>query len=140
MEVRGHIHKIGDTQQVTDSFRKRDLVLKYSDNPMYPQYVLFEFVQDRVSILDNFNPGDEVEVVFDLRGREWTSPQGEVKYFNTLGAYLLRKVETTTVGAPSNPGAAPQQQQSYTNPKSSGTPTPPPAVDPVDGADDDLPF
>ena len=38
--------------------------------------------------------GQEVEVSFNLRGREWKSPQGDVKYFNTLNAFKL-----DTIGA-----------------------------------------
>jgi hypothetical protein len=33
--------------------------------------------------------GDEVEVGINLRGREWTSPQGEVKYFNTIQGWKI---------------------------------------------------
>ena len=44
-------------------------------------------------MLDNFKEGDQVEVFFNLRGREWTNPQGEVKVFNTLDAW---KIESET--------------------------------------------
>jgi len=43
-------------------------------------------------MLDGINEGEQVEVSFNLRGREWTSPQGEVKYFNTLDAWRIEKV------------------------------------------------
>jgi hypothetical protein len=33
-------------------------------------------------------------VSFNLRGREWVSPKGETKYFNTLNAFKL-----DTIGA-----------------------------------------
>jgi len=46
-------------------------------------------VQDRCELLDPFEVGQDVEVFFDLRGREWTNPQGEVKYFNSLQAWKL---------------------------------------------------
>ena len=45
--------------------------------------------QDRCELLDSFEVGQEVEIFFDLRGREWTNPQGQVKYFNTLQAWKL---------------------------------------------------
>ena len=38
------------------------------------------------------NQMDQIEVSFNIRGREWTSPQGEVKYFNTLEAWRIEKM------------------------------------------------
>ena len=87
MEIKGIIKKISETVQISDRFRKREFVVEYSSNPDYPQPLQFEMVQDRCELLDSFHEGQEVEVHFDLRGREWTSPQGEVKYFNSLQAW-----------------------------------------------------
>jgi len=42
--------------------------------------------------MDAFQVGDEVKVMFNLRGREWTSPSGEVKYFNSLDAWRIERV------------------------------------------------
>ena len=89
MEIKGIIKKISETLQISDRFRKREFVLEYSNNPDYPQPIQFEMVQDRCELLDEFQEGQEVEVHFDLRGREWTSPQGQVKYFNSLQAWKL---------------------------------------------------
>ena len=89
MDVKGIIKKISETVQISDRFRKREFVLEYSSNPDYPQPIQFELVQDRCEFLDEFKEGQGVEVHFDLRGREWTSPQGQVKYFNSLQAWKL---------------------------------------------------
>ena len=89
MEIKGVIKKILETVQISDRFRKREFVLEYSSNPEYPQPIQLELVQDRCEVLDEFHEGQEVEVHFDLRGREWTSPQGQVKYFNSLQAWKL---------------------------------------------------
>jgi len=35
-----------------------------------------------------------------LRGREWTSPQGEVKYFNTLDAWRVEAVNKAMSASP----------------------------------------
>jgi hypothetical protein len=37
-----------------------------------------------------------VEVSFNLRGREWTSPTGDVKYFNTLEAWRIETAQAPT--------------------------------------------
>lgn len=93
MIIEGKLYAKMDVQQITDSFKKREFVVEYADNPMYPQFVKFELIQDRCNLVDSVEVGDKVEVTFNLRGREWTSPQGEKKYFNTLDAWRIQKVE-----------------------------------------------
>ena len=67
--------------------------------------IQFQSVQDRCEMLDTFNVGDMVEVFFNLRGREWTNPQGEVKVFNTLDAWKL-EASAAAPAAQSVPEAA----------------------------------
>lgn len=104
MIAEGKLHAKIDIQQVTDTFRKREFVLEYADNPMYPQYVKFELIQDRVTLVDAYEVGDKIEITFNLRGRQWTSPQGETKYFNTLDAWRIQKIEAEN-GAPAAEGS-----------------------------------
>ena len=61
MKVIGTLIKKFDTVEVSDSFRKRDIVVKTDDQ--YPQEILIQFVQDKTAILDNFEIGDTVEAV-----------------------------------------------------------------------------
>ncbi len=89
IEITGKIHAIYEAKQVTERFRKREFVLELADNPKYPQYVLFQMTGDRCEGLDGFKVGDEVRVDFSLRGREWKSPKGEVKYFNSLDVWTI---------------------------------------------------
>ena len=89
MDISAKIIEIFATAKVTDTFQKREFVVEYSDNPQYPEYVKFELVQDKCTLLDGFNVGDEVVVHFNLKGRKWTDPQGVVKYFNSLQAWRL---------------------------------------------------
>lgn len=93
MIIEGKLYAKMDAQNVTETFKKREFVVEYADNPMYPQFVKFELIQDRCGLVDSVEVGDKVEVTFNLRGREWTSPQGEKKYFNTLDAWRIQKVE-----------------------------------------------
>jgi hypothetical protein len=81
MEVKGKVHEVGATQQVTESFKKRDLILEIAENPQFVEYVRFELTQDNTSKLDSLNVGDEVEVAFNLRGRPWTNKDGGILYF-----------------------------------------------------------
>lgn len=88
-EVTGRIHAIFDTAQVSDRFTKREFVVVLADNPKYPQLVQFQATGDRVSQLDDLRVGDTVTIEFSLRGREWKSPRGETKYFNSLDAWRV---------------------------------------------------
>ena len=70
---------------------------------MYPQDILFQATQDKCTLLDSFQANDNVEVSFNLRGREWTSPQGEVKFFNTIEAWRIEKQgQSQPMGMPSS--------------------------------------
>lgn len=96
MEIRGKVHEIGVTQQVTDSFKKRDLVVAYAENPQFVEYIKFEANQDRTNIFDSLSVGDEVEVSFNLRGRPWTNKEGVTTYFNSLIAWRVNKLSTSS--------------------------------------------
>lgn len=86
--LKGSLKMIGKELQISEKFKKRDFVL-VDNSSQYPQFVSFQLTQDKVSLMDTFNEGDEVTVYFNLRGREWISPQNEVKYFNTLEAWKI---------------------------------------------------
>ncbi len=104
--VSGRIHLISETQQVKDSFRKRELVLEYYDHPTfrnYPQYLKFEATQERCILLDQVQPGTDVQVEFGLRGREWINPKGEKVFFTTLALISIVPVHG---GAPAPPPPA----------------------------------
>ena len=99
MEVTGQLKVKFDTQKVSDKFQKREFVLATDLSTPYPQHVSFQLTQDKCSTLDQFNQGEEIKVQFNLRGREWNGPQG-IKYFNTLEAWRIEKVGTSTGSAP----------------------------------------
>ena len=127
MEVIGIIKAKFDTTVVSERFKKRDFVLTVEPGSPYPQHVSFQLVQDKVSLIDSYNIGDEVKVLFNLKGREWVSPQGETKYFNTIDAWRIEKV-----------GAAQNNSSSHSQPTSMETGAPP--VFTNSSVDDDLPF
>lgn len=99
MDIRGKVHEIGPTQQVTESFKKRDLIVAYAENPQFVEYIRFEATQDRTSIFDNLEIGGEVEVSFNLRGRPWTNREGVTTYFNSLVAWRVTKLSAAPAAA-----------------------------------------
>ncbi|MEY3199883.1 MAG: hypothetical protein RL679_1307 [Bacteroidota bacterium] len=90
-KLTGTVKVLNPTVQVSEKFAKREFVITETSS-MYPQDISFQATQDKCSMLDAIQPNDQVEVSFNLRGREWTSPQGEVKYFNSLEAWRIEKV------------------------------------------------
>lgn len=87
MVVAGKVRSVGSTQQVSASFKKRELVV--STEEQYPQHILIEFAQDKCDLLNNLQVGQQVNVSINLKGREWTNPQGEVKYFNSIQGWKI---------------------------------------------------
>ena len=123
MELKAKVLEVSNTTQVTDSFQKREFVVEYAENPTYPEYLKFELIQDRCQIIDGINPGEEITIHFNLKGRKWTDKNGEVKYFNSLQAW---KVDRTVSNEP-------EINQDIPYPE-----VPPERIE--SEADDDLPF
>jgi single-strand DNA-binding protein len=106
IEVTGKLRAIFETKQVSERFTKREFVLEMVDGK-YPQTVLFQLSGDRCSSLDAFQLGDEVRLEFNLRGREWRSPQGEVKYFNSLDVWRIERAGESSSRSRRDPGVPP---------------------------------
>jgi len=97
MEVTGKIKVVNAEQQVSASFRKRELVVATEEQ--YPQFISINFVQDKCDLLNNYNVGEAVKVSINLRGREWVNPQGETKYFNDIQGWRIEKMQTEAQAA-----------------------------------------
>jgi hypothetical protein len=95
-KLTGVIKVLNPTVQVSDKFSKREFVITDTTG-MYPQDIQFQATQDKCVSLDPFKVGDQIEVSFNLKGREWQSPQGEVKYFNSLEAWRVEGVSNPTM-------------------------------------------
>ena len=89
MEIKGIVYKIGETIQVSDKFKKREIVITTEHESKYPQHISLQAAQDKVVMFDNLGVGQEVTASINIRGREWTSPTGEVKFFNTIECWKL---------------------------------------------------
>ncbi len=101
MEVSGKVKVINAEQQVSASFRKRELVV--TTDEQYPQHIMIEFTQDKCDLLNNYNVGEAVKVSINLRGREWVNPQGETKYFNSIQGWRIEKLQAEAPAAQQMP-------------------------------------
>ncbi|CAL2077468.1 conserved protein of unknown function [Tenacibaculum sp. 190524A02b] len=94
MELRGFIKNIGLIRTYGDnSFRKRELVINTDEQ--YPQTIMIEFVQDKCSLLEDYEINQNVCISINLRGREWINPQGEAKYFNSVQGWKIESINNT---------------------------------------------
>ncbi|MEH6825498.1 MAG: DUF3127 domain-containing protein [Motiliproteus sp.] len=82
-ELTGKVKLIQDEQTFGSGFTKREMVVTVEDGK-YPQEINLEFVQDKVSLLNALQLGQEVTVTFDIRGREYNG-----RYFNNLQGWKI---------------------------------------------------
>lgn len=82
-ELTGKIKLIQEPKTFDSGFTKREMVVTVEDG-RYPQEINLEFVQDKISLLDALEPGQEVTVTFDIRGREYNG-----RYFNNLQGWKV---------------------------------------------------
>ena len=118
-KLTGTVKLINETKQISEKFSLREFVISETSS-MYPQDILFQATQDKCSLLDSVKVQDQIEVSFNLKGREWTSPTGEVKHFNTLEAWRIEKAGQGSVIPPDGPspmslGSEPVASMSATN-------------------------
>ena len=111
-ELSGKIKLIQEPKTFDSGFTKREMVVTVEDG-RYPQDINLEFVQDKASLLDNLQPGQEVTVSFDIRGREYNG-----RYFNNLQGWKV-----VTASDETGPSA---EEPHYPSPSDFG--------------DDDIPF
>lgn len=125
MEITGTIIHIGPIQNISQTFRKRDIVLKTDEQ--FPQEIILQVSQHRCEWLDSMELGNQVTATFNLRGRPWEgAADGETKWFNTLEAWKIKTVSN----AVNSTQATPQNN----------TPNPPDNQAPAPTEEDDLPF
>jgi hypothetical protein len=91
MKVTGKIHNVGALRVVSEKFKSKDVVLLTDEK--FPQYISIQFTQDKTELITQEDIGDQVEVSINLRGREWKSPTGEIKYFNTIEGWQINSVQ-----------------------------------------------
>ena len=114
MEVTGKIKMIDQTKEVgSGGFKKRDIVV--TTDEQYPQHILVQFVQDKCDLLNGFQVGEPVKIDINLRGREWTNPQGEIVYFNTIQGWRIAKAQGDAPAAQAPPMPAAQAFAPATN-------------------------
>jgi hypothetical protein len=83
-----------DTVNRTESFRTREFVVEKSEeinNRTIVNYVKFQCVQDKTSMVDSVNIGDNVKVLFNIKGSKWEK-EGKTNYITNLDAWKIEQL------------------------------------------------
>jgi hypothetical protein len=82
--IKGAIKLINPVKVISDKFSVREFVVTTPDEK-YPQDILFQTVNDKMAVLESLGVGQQVEVSYNVRGREFNG-----RYYNTLDAWKVQ--------------------------------------------------
>ena len=104
MELKAIIYKVGETQQVTEKFKKRELIVITESTSQYPQHIKVQLSQDKCSLADTLVSGQEVTFHINLRGKLYTDKNGAENSITNLDVW---KLDAGSVGSSTNQPYAP---------------------------------
>jgi single-strand DNA-binding protein len=84
--IKGAIKLINPIKVISDKFSVREFVVTTPDEK-YPQDILFQTVNDKMAVLESLGVGQQVEVSYNIRGREFNG-----RYYNTLDAWKVEVI------------------------------------------------
>jgi len=93
-ELTGKLVVKFDTVQRSESFKTREFVVEKSDDVngrVINNYIKFQSVQDKTSIIDRINIGDEIKVYFNIKGTKWEK-DGRTTYITNLDAWRIEQI------------------------------------------------
>ncbi|MFT3979831.1 MAG: DUF3127 domain-containing protein [Ferruginibacter sp.] len=93
-ELTGKLVAKYDTVQRTETFKTREFAVEKSDDingRTILNYVKFQCVQDKTSIVDRVNIGDEIKVYFNIKGSKWEK-NGVTNYITNLDAWRIEQI------------------------------------------------
>lgn len=94
-EITGKLVAKYDTVQRTETFKTREFVIEKTEDingRSISNYVKFQSVQDRTTMPDRFNLGDEVKVSFNIKGTKWVK-EGRENYITNLDAWRMEHIK-----------------------------------------------
>ena len=97
-DVTGKLIAKYETVQRSEKFRTREFVIETTEDiggRIINNYIKFQSVQDRTSLVDRFNIGDTVKVHFNIKGSKWEK-NGQINYITNLDAWRIENVNMQT--------------------------------------------
>ena len=93
-ELTGKLVVKYDEMQKSATFKTREFVVEKTDDiggRTVTNFAKFQCVQDKTSIVDRVNIGDEIKVYFNIKGTKWEK-DGKLSYFTNLDAWRIEQV------------------------------------------------
>ncbi len=107
-ELTGRLVAKFDIVQRTETFKTREFVVEKSEDiggRTITNFVKFQCVQDKTAMPDRFNIGDEVKVLFNIKGSKWTK-DGKDNYITNLDAWRMETIKLGGQAIDESPGYA----------------------------------
>ncbi|MEO6731453.1 MAG: DUF3127 domain-containing protein [Ferruginibacter sp.] len=92
-ELTGKLVAKFDAVQKSATFKTREFAVEKTEDiggRIITNYVKFQCVQDKTTIVDRVNIGDEIKVHFNIKGTKWEK-EGKVSYFTNLDAWRIEQ-------------------------------------------------
>ena len=93
-DVTGKLVAKFDVIQRTETFKTREFVIETNEDingRTITNFIKFQSVQDRTSLVDRFQIGDTIKVHFNIKGTRWEK-NGQVNYITNLDAWRIENV------------------------------------------------
>ncbi|MDB5276941.1 DUF3127 domain-containing protein [Ferruginibacter paludis] len=93
-ELTGKLVAKYDTVQRTGTFKTREFAVEKTEDiggRTITNYVKFQSVQDKTTMIDKVNIGDEIKVSFNIKGSKWEK-DGKVNYITNLDAWRIEQI------------------------------------------------
>lgn len=90
-DITGKLVAKFDTVQRTETFKTREFAIEKSEDiggRIITNFVKFQCTQDRTTMLDRFNIGDDIKVQFNIKGTKWNK-NGVDNYITNLDAWRI---------------------------------------------------
>jgi len=104
-EITGKLVAKFNIVQRTETFKTREFVIEKNEDingRTITNYVKFQCVQDKTAIPDRFNLGDDVKVMFNIKGTKWVK-DGKENYITNLDAWRMETVRLSADGGSDAP-------------------------------------
>lgn len=102
MTITGKLLQTTGIEQITDTFRKTNVIVQTEHDTNYPQEVSVECHNDNIDKLKSCGAkaGDIVSIDINLRGRKYSKEGQPDRWFNTLVLWKISKVSDAPAATP----------------------------------------
>ena len=94
-ELTGKLVAKFDAVQKSATFKTREFAVEKAEDiggRIITNYVKFQCVQDKTTIVDRVNIVDEIKVHFNIKGTKWEK-DGKINYFTNLDAWRIEQIQ-----------------------------------------------